>query len=188
MLRRVSDSLKGVLIGAVIAGLFLMWAQLVTGVFLIGAQLLAARSQANTARDDWNRRQAAQRHAELENMCVEILRYIQEIEHAVANLATGGTNLTADQFINTVNEAARSVMLSGYSIIVRMGPDDPTPLLIGRVIDEARNFSALYHVDRVPPATAAEKQQQAAVVSSAATALRTHVHEIVKADADASRE
>jgi hypothetical protein len=178
----MSDTLKGVIIGAILTGIFLVAAQVLTGVVLIAVQLLSARSQADAARDAWNRSQKAERHAELEAMCVEILRYIQEIQHAVVNLEAGGTNLTAEQFIDTVNGAARAVMLSGYSLIVRNGPEEPTPPLVGRVIDEARAFSALYHVNRNPPATATEKKRQAAVVTAAADALRAHIHAMVKAD------
>jgi len=169
----MSDTLKGVIIGAIVAGGFLIVAQVLNAVF-----------QAKAATVDWTRKQRAQRYAELESMCVEILRYIQEIQHAVVNLEDGRTNLTADQFIDTVNAAGRAVMLSGCSLIVRKGPDDPTPPLIGRVVDEARTFSALYHVDRKPPATKDEKRQQMLVVVDAATALRTHIHAMVKAEAE----
>jgi hypothetical protein len=42
-----------------------------------------------------------------------------------------------------------------------------------------------YHVDRKPPATKAEKHLQALAVSAASAALRTHVHAMLKADAEA---
>jgi hypothetical protein len=181
----MSEPLWGVIIGAMLTGAFLTVNQWRGDRAQANIARESAKAQANAAREAWNRDYNARRHAELESMCVEILRYIQEIEHAVANWDAGGTNMTADQFIDTVNAAARDVMLSGYSLMVRKGPDEPTPPLIGQVVDQARAFSALYHIDRQPPATKAEKHQQALVVSSAAAALRAHVHAMVKADAEA---
>jgi hypothetical protein len=91
--------------------------------------------------------------------------------------------MQATQAHASINAGAAAVMESGYGIILRKGPDDPTAHLIGLVIEGARTFSGLFLVDRQPLATVAQKQAQRAVVEAAAAAVLSRIHELLKADA-----
>jgi hypothetical protein len=187
-------------------GIWLIVGALLAGGFLIVGQLLASSSQANTsreasraqaemareaskaqadmAREAWERNQRAQAHAQLETACLDVIRYIQQIGHAVQNWETG--SMPALQGLALINSAATAAMESGYGIILRRGPDDVTGPLIGRVVNEASEFTGLYVAGRNPPATVVEKQAQVAVVGTAVNALLSHIHQMLKADAEGS--
>jgi hypothetical protein len=188
----MSEGLWGGIIGALLAGSFLIGAQLLASraqsavsreASSAQAEMAreAARAQADLAREAWDRSQRAQAHAQLENTCLEVIRYIQQIQHAVSNWEAG--SMQATQAHASINAGAAAVMESGYGIILRKGPDDPTAHLIGLVIEGARTFSGLFLVDRQPLATVAQKQAQRAVVEAAAAAVLSRIHELLKADA-----
>jgi hypothetical protein len=187
----MSEGLWGGIIGALLAGGFLIGAQLLASraqgavsreASSAQAEMAreASRAQADMARDAWNRSQRAQEHAQLESVCLEVVRYVQQIHHAVVNWEAG--SMPSTQAHASINAAAAAVMESGYGIILRKGPEDPTAPLIGRVIEEARTFSGLFLVGRQPPATVAQKQAQRAVVEAATAAVLNRIHELLKAD------
>jgi hypothetical protein len=159
----VSETLVGVIIGAV-----------VTGVFLIGAQVITARIQANAARDAWNRTQVAQQRSEWENTCLAILQLAHEIESAVVRWDTENEQWTMADI--SISSASHKLEDSSLSIVLRQGPADPIIGLVARLTRSAKGFSDLHRVGRVPLATADEKHEQAAEVSAAASMLRSHLH------------
>lgn len=169
----MSEALWGVIIGAFL-----------TGAFLIGAQIFASHSQADAATAAWNRTQHAQRLAELEASCVEILRLIHQIENTVQNWQRGAVQAT--QAHAQINNAAKAVMDVGHAIVLRKGPTDPTAPLIGRVIDEAGAYTGLWLVNRQPPATDAQKQAQAAVVAAAAADLQAQIFKMFQEESKLS--
>lgn len=165
----MSDTLLGVLIGAIL-----------TGVFLIVAQWMATRAQGNAARAAWDRSQAAQERADLESTCLAILRQTHQIDSAVTGWENGTRQAT--QAHASINAAARELEDAGLILVLRQGPDDPTAGLIGRVIDEASRFSGLYLQSRTQLATVLEKSAQKDAVGVAAATLRSHLHKMVKSD------
>lgn len=187
----MSDTLLGGIIGALLAG-----------AFLITAQLLSSRSQANVARksvqaqadmareasqaraemarEAWERSQKALQHAQLEAACLEVIRYIQQIQTATENWENG--NMTSAQGLAAINSAASAVLQVGYSILLRRGLDDPIGSLIGQVVNQASEFTGLYGAGGTPSATVAEKKAQVAVVANAATAVYSHMHKMLTAD------
>jgi hypothetical protein len=84
--------------------------------------------------------------------------------------------------LTSINAAVKAVLEAGYSIILRRGPDDRTGPLIGRVVNEASEFTGLYLAGRNPPATVAERQAQAAVVGRAVEDVFRHIHHMLRAD------
>lgn len=74
-------------------------------------------------------------------MCVEILLYINQIENAVVSWEGG--EMAAPEAVDSINASARAVMESGFSIVLRKGPEDQTAGLIGQVIAQTRMFSEL---------------------------------------------
>jgi hypothetical protein len=180
MLRPLSDTLSGVILGALLTGAFLILAQLLAARSQTVAVREAARVQADAAREAWDRSHKAQRHAELESMCVEILRYINQIEDTVVTWKAGG--MTGPEAVAAINTSARAVMESGFSIVLRQGPADQTAILIGQVLDQTRKFSQLYKPGQEPPATEEQKTAQVGAVKSAEQALRAYVHQMLKDD------
>jgi hypothetical protein len=186
----------------IIAGVSAFGGSMVAGGFLIAGQLLAsnsqakvsreasaaqaemareaAKAQADLAREAWERSQRAQAHSQLEAACMEVIRYIQQIGTAVQNWETG--SMQATQALPLINSAASAVLESGYGILLRRGPNDATGPLIGRVVNQASEFSGLYLPSRNPPATVLEKKAQVAVVGAAITVLFQHMHQMLRAD------
>ncbi len=191
------------IIGALVAGVFLIIGALVAGVFLIGAQVWASftqartareasnaqaemsreasRAQAEMAREAWERSQKALLHAQLETACLEIIRYAQQVENAVHNWETGA--MPPAQALALINSAGSAITEVGYGILLRR-PYDLAGNLIGRLLLEADGFTMLNDPRRTPPATVAEKQAQALVVGTLKTQLYDHIHAMLKADAE----
>ena len=199
----MSDSVLGGIIGALLAG-----------AFLIGAQLLASRSQddvsrkaldaqaaiaretfqaqaeqareaskaqADMAREAWTRGHEDAQHALLDTACLDVIRYIQQIGTAVENWENG--NMQPAQGLATINSAAQAVLEAGYGIFLRRGMGDPTGPLIAQVVNQASVFTGLYNANRIPPATAAEKKAQVAVVGAASTEVFNAMHNMLREDA-----
>jgi hypothetical protein len=187
----LSDSVVGGIIGALLAGGFLIVGQLVASAWQANisrdasaAQAAIVRdtlaAQAAMAREAWERSQRAQAHAQLEAACLEVIRYIQQIQTATENWENG--NMTSAEGLTAINSAAAAVLQVGYSILLRRGLDDPIGPLIGQVVNQASEFTGLYGAGRTPPATIAEKKAQVAVVANAATAVYSHMHKMLMAE------
>jgi hypothetical protein len=200
----MSEALWSGIIGALVAGVFVIIGALMAGVFLIGAQVWAsfaqartareasnaqaemareaAKAQADLARDAWERSQRARAHDALEAACLEVIRYAQQIENAVHNWETGA--IPGTRALALINSAGAAVTEVGYGILLRR-PYDLAGNLIGRLLLEADGFTKLNDPRRTPPATVAEKQAQALVVGTLKTQLYDHIHAMLKADAEA---
>jgi len=159
----MSETLLGVIIGG-----------LLTGAAAVGAQVYAARIQANAARDAWTRTQAAEQLAELESMYLGILRSAHQVENAVASWQAG--TLLSTQAHGFIGAGNRDLEVAGLAVILRSGPDDPIGGLITHLRDAAEGYAALNLVSRSSPATDEENAAQAATVSTAADQLAAHLH------------
>lgn len=181
-----------VIVGGLLAGGFLIVAQLVASAWQANisrdasaAQAAIVRdalaAQAAVAREAWERSQRAQAHAALEAACLEVIRYAQQVENAVHNWETGA--MPGSQALALINSAAAAISEVGYGILLRR-PDDPAGGLIGRLLLEADGFTALNNPNRTPSPTVAEKQAQVLVVGTVKSELYRHIHTMLKADAE----
>jgi hypothetical protein len=171
----MSETLLAVIVGG-----------LLTGGAAVGAQVLAARIQANAARDAWNRDQATARLAALETTYLGILRSAHQVENAVGSWQSGTLQSTqAHGFIGAGN---RDLEAAGLSIILGSGLQDPIVGLITRLRDAAYGYAALNLVSRGSLATDDEKTAQADSVTAAADELAAHLHQsLLKANAEPAR-
>jgi len=166
------------LLGAGVGGLL-------TGGAAVVAQVLAARVQANAARDDWNRKQVADRLASLGRTYLDILTAAHSVENAVDSWQSG--TLTATPAHATIGAGNRALEQAGLVVMLESGPTDPIVGLITRLRVEAERYGDLYLVSRTTPATADEKREQAAMVSAAADELAAHLHQRLRQAAETAR-
>jgi hypothetical protein len=164
-------------------GLWVVIGALVTGGFLISAQVLSQRSQAHAARDAWNRSQLAQQRGELESTCLAILRFVHQIENAVLSWEDG--TLMSTQAHGSIGAGARSLEDSGLGIVLRNGPKDPIVGFMGRLIRSANRYAELKRPGWVPTPTAKEVAAQVDDVKSAAEALRDYLHRMLREETKA---
>jgi hypothetical protein len=191
----MSDSVLGGIVGALLAGAFLITAQVLASrsqadtsrkasdaqvaiareTFQAQAEMAheASKAQADMAREAWERGQRAEAYAALEAACLEVIRYAQQIETAVHNWETGA--MQGSQALASINSAAAAVTEVGYGILLRK-PYDLSGALIGRLLLEANGFTMLNDPARNPPASMAEKKAQALVVGNLKTELYDHIH------------
>jgi hypothetical protein len=191
----MSDTVLGGIIGALLAGAFLITAQLLSSrsqadvarrsmeaQAAMGRE--ASQAQADMAREAWERSERAVAHAALENACFEVIRYAQQVENAVHNWETGA--MQGAQALALINSAGAAVTEVGYGIFLRRQQDDPAGPLIARLLLEADVFTRLCNPNRTPVATVAQKQAQVLVVGAVKTELYLHMHTMLKADQQGS--
>jgi hypothetical protein len=172
----MSETLVAVIVGG-----------LLTGGAAVGAQVLAARIQANAARDAWNRAQVAAQLAALEATYLGILHSAHQVENSVASWQTG--TLMATQAHGNIGAGNRDLEAAGLAIVLRSGPNDPIVGLIDELRRTAERYAELNLVSRSSPATVEEKAAQAAAVTTAADKIAAHLHMgLVKANAEAARK
>lgn len=172
------DPGSAALLGAAVGGLL-------TGGAAVVAQVLAARVQANAAREDWNRRQTADRLATLGRTYLDILTAAHSVENAVDTWLSG--TLLATQAHGTITAGNRALEQAGLVVMLESGPTDPIVGLISRLRVESERYADLNLVSRSPAASADEKREQAAMVSAAADELASHLHQRLRQAAEAAR-
>jgi hypothetical protein len=183
-----------VIVGGLLAGGFLIAAQLVASSWQSNISRDASAAQGEIVRDAmaaqaamarearvWGQR--AQEHAAIEAACLEVIRYAQQIATAVHNWETGA--MAGTQALASINSAASAITQAGYGIFLRR-PDDRAGPFIWHLLDEANKFTGLNDPARTPAATVMEKRAQAEVVANVITQLYNHLHTMLKADAEAS--
>jgi len=165
------------LLGAAVGGLL-------TGGAAVVAQVLAARVQANAARDDWNRKQVADRLASLARTYLDILTAAHSVENAVDSWQSG--TLLPTQAHGTIGAGNRALEQSGLVVMLESGPTDAIVGLITRLRVEGERYGDLNLQSRTLAATDSEKREQAAMVSAAADELAAHLHQRLRQAAEAA--